>query len=560
MGQDLLSIPDSQLSDKQLRAKYAPVHYGPTWERNEDGSWKLPKHTLGWHCAYWAAEYLSSLDNGAAPGTPFRFTLEQLRLLLWWYAVDSKGNFIYQNGVIQRVKGWGKDPMSAVIALIECFGPSRFGGWDENGDPIGVPCPNPWVNIAAVSQEQTNNTMSMFPLLVTERLKREYKVDVKKENIYGLQGKARIQAVTSSPHALQGKRTTLAILNETQHWYASNGGKLMLETIDGNIAKVSGRYIAITNAPDPSEQSVAQEARENYMAMLEGRKLDPGILYDSLEVPTYTPMDERVFKIAFDMVRGDSSWLDPEAMWKSAANPSRSVAQTRRMYYNQTWTPDAALYDPSDWDQLYTDSALEDGDEIVLGFDGGKNDDSTGLVAMRVSDCFLEVLGLWEKPDGPEGEGWSVPREAVDARVHDVFARFNVVGFFADIALWQSHILDWDRTFGSQLKVAASDRSPIGWDMAAFKNVTFAHEAFVTAIKDRRVRHGGNKALRRHVLNVYRRDTRWGVSFQKESRESKRKIDLYAAALAAFTCWRRLQQPKDRRRSRRESGRVWFGR
>jgi hypothetical protein len=37
----------------------------------------------------------------------FSLTLEQLRFLLWWYAIDESGRFVYQSGVLQRLKGWG---------------------------------------------------------------------------------------------------------------------------------------------------------------------------------------------------------------------------------------------------------------------------------------------------------------------------------------------------------------------------------------------------------------------------------------------------------------------
>jgi hypothetical protein len=48
-----------------------------------------------------------------------------MRFILWWYAVDEFGRFVYRKGVLQRMKGWGKDPLLAVICLVELVGPSR---------------------------------------------------------------------------------------------------------------------------------------------------------------------------------------------------------------------------------------------------------------------------------------------------------------------------------------------------------------------------------------------------------------------------------------------------
>ncbi|ELP64581.1 hypothetical protein ACKI1I_06905 [Streptomyces turgidiscabies] len=130
-----------------------PTFLGPTWAKEPDGSWKLPEHTLGWQIAGWCAEYLKAEDGG-----PWRFTREQLRFLLWWYAVDEAGRFTYRKGVLQRLKGWGKDPLLAVISLVEFVGPSRFLHWGPDGQPVGVPHPQAWVQIAAVSRDQTRNT------------------------------------------------------------------------------------------------------------------------------------------------------------------------------------------------------------------------------------------------------------------------------------------------------------------------------------------------------------------------------------------------------------------
>ena len=51
--QQLMDADDNELSDEELKVKYPPVHYGPGWERDEDGRFVLPEHTLGWRIAEW---------------------------------------------------------------------------------------------------------------------------------------------------------------------------------------------------------------------------------------------------------------------------------------------------------------------------------------------------------------------------------------------------------------------------------------------------------------------------------------------------------------------------
>ncbi|GAA2812885.1 hypothetical protein [Saccharopolyspora taberi] len=67
----------------------------------------LPEKTLGWSLLAWTADYLKQPDGDNA-GSPWKFTREQARFLLWWYAVNEHGRFVYRNGVLRRLKGWGR--------------------------------------------------------------------------------------------------------------------------------------------------------------------------------------------------------------------------------------------------------------------------------------------------------------------------------------------------------------------------------------------------------------------------------------------------------------------
>jgi hypothetical protein len=86
---------------------FTPVSIGPTWQRDpKTGAWLLPQHTLGWEVLGWTAEYLRQPD-GPDAGEPWRYTDEQARFILWWFAVDDAGRWLYRSGMLRRVKGWG---------------------------------------------------------------------------------------------------------------------------------------------------------------------------------------------------------------------------------------------------------------------------------------------------------------------------------------------------------------------------------------------------------------------------------------------------------------------
>src|SRR5690606_41632215 len=85
----------------------------------------LPERTLGWSLRYWASKYLRQPD-GPDAGKPFMFTPEQTRLVLWWYAVDENGNFLFNSGVIRGIKKGGKHPFDATLWLSELASPTQL--------------------------------------------------------------------------------------------------------------------------------------------------------------------------------------------------------------------------------------------------------------------------------------------------------------------------------------------------------------------------------------------------------------------------------------------------
>ena len=54
-----------------------------SWARNPDGTWRLPRWTLGWDVIDWTADHLLTPD-GPQAGEPWRYTAEQARLTRWW--------------------------------------------------------------------------------------------------------------------------------------------------------------------------------------------------------------------------------------------------------------------------------------------------------------------------------------------------------------------------------------------------------------------------------------------------------------------------------------------
>ena len=518
------------------------VLWGPTWKRDRSGTWILPRLTLGWEAAAWAETNLVQPD-GPDAGSPWRFTDEQLRFWLWLYAIDENGRFLTPEAVLQRVKGWGKDPFGGAWMLTELLGPCRFAGFDAEGSPHAVPHPSPLVQTLAVSRDQTRNVMSLIPGFFSRKKQKELGLDIGKEIVYAA-GRGRLEAVTSSSRSLEGARGTAVLANETQHWVSANNGHQMNAVVKRNLVKSrdgQARYLKITNAPMPGEDSVGEQDWLAFQEHIAGKLRRYSVLYDSLEAPADTDLlDEDSARRGLMVARGDSTWLDPDrhiaAMWDSTI----PVQQSRRFYFNQVVAPEDAWCSPQAWDAC-TDTLkqVEQGEQITAFFDGSKNDDSTGIVGCRVSDGHLFVIDVWECPEGPASKNWEVPRGEVDAAVYRMFDRYQVAAFYCDVAGWESYIDKWRDDLGRDVSVMAVTGSgktahAFAWDMRSHVNdFTAAAERFVAEAESYELTHNGDPRLRRHVHNARRAPNRWGVSLSKEHRESARKIDLAVCAVGA---------------------------
>lgn len=380
--------------------------------------------------------------------------------------------------------------------------------------------------------------MTLMPSLMSDLLISEYGIKAGAELIRARGGRVRLEAVTSSFRALEGGRSTFTVLNETHHWVSSNAGHQMYETIDGNSTKTSSRYLAITNAFLPGEDSVGERMRDAWEKIQAGKAKEIGFLYDSIEADPRVPLTEEALRVVIPQIRGDAVWLNVDAIVQSVLDLTISPARSRRMWLNQIVADEDAVFAPADWAHIERDTALVPGDAIVLGFDGGLTHDSTGLVAIRLSDGTAFVVGLWERPDGAAGQDWTVDRTAVDAAVRETARVFDVQGFYADVAYWESYVDDWGADLGPNLKVKATSRNPCAWDMrASLKRSTLAHERLVRAILDRKLHYDGDRSLRRHALNARRRANHFGLYFGKESKETPKRVDLYAALMLAHEAY-----------------------
>lgn len=457
--------------------------------------WRGPDYqgdfpSLGYQILEWAADHLV-VPSGPLAGQPLLLTDEQARIVIRWYGLDPvSGEFRYRRGSVRRPKGWGKSPMLAALAIAELAGPTVFAGWDAAGEPVGRPEGTPWVQIAATSEDQTDNTYAaVYSMLSQGSSADDLGVDLGITRLYlkDVPG-ARLEPVTARAGSREGQPITFAVLDESHLWTPRNGGVGLAATLRRNAGKMNRRTFESTNAFRPGDRSVAEATHK---AANKGQR---GLLYDAVEGPWVDDLSDRS-KLMPALVEayGDSTaWVNLERLYEEANDADTTPADARRFYLNQIVASQDAFVALPSWESAEAGSrAPSKGRIVTLGFDGSRFHDATALIGCDVKSGRLFTLGVWTCPD--DVDGWEVPRDEVHDKVAQAFDRWTVARMYCDPPDWDADIADWLSKYGSAVMAFPTNRN---------SRMSPALKAFAQALKSDELRHDGDEVLADHVTNA----------------------------------------------------------
>lgn len=515
--------------------------------------------SLGWLGLRWSHAHLPSPAN---EHEPLLLTDEQASHLLDFYTLDSRGVFVYRRDIVERAKGWGKSPLAAVIALIEFVGPATFDGWAEGGEqyrcsdygcscgwvytyqagePMGKPWPNPWVQVAAVSEDQTENTYGAIYELLTANeglAAKNLGIDNGRTRLYLIGRPGRLEPVTASAGSREGQRLTFAVLDETHLWKSRNGGVRLAATIRRNVGKMGGRSIETTNAPQIGEKSVAERSGNDAAR-------HSGILYYNtrpLEEPQPDWSDEQMLA-ALNVSYGDAHWIDRARILREIRDPATDWDDALRYYFNVRSVGIGHAVDPRRWDELARVRELPPGTYGALGFDGSISQDETWLI-FCTKDGYSTRLGRWSRPVGDLG--YSVPRHEVHDKIAWAFGYFNVGLFYFDPPKWWSEGEEWAAKYG--------DKRVLAFDTNQARRFAPAVDRWLVAIREGTHTHDGDPALADHIRAAHLKKVR-DADQEDDGRtkyvivkgEDRRKIDGCIADILAFEAAMTMPDFKPRR-------------
>lgn len=492
--------------------------------------WRGPEYegefpSLGWDVIDWAAKHLQ-VPDGPLAGEQLVFTDEQVKFIVRFYALNAAGVFVYRRAALRRPQGWGKSPLLGALALGEVAGPTRFVGWDARGEPVAVAPTTPWVQVAAVSEDQTDNTYAAAYAMVQDSDLAGTVIDVGLTRMFLIGGHGRLEPVTASAGSRLGQRLTFVVPDETHLWLRRNGGKKLMAVLRRNVGKMNGRSVESTNAHEPGEGSVAEDTWKAAQAHT------PGLLYDSTEAPPVADLHDRERVLAALRIGyGDSGqFVDLERIAAEIADPGTDPTDARRFYFNQLVAGARCPVDIPQWELLGHPAIVADGTRIGVGFDGSLSNDMTCLYGCTETG-YLFRIESWARPENAP-DGWKIPRAEVEAAVHETFDRYDVGRMWCDPPRWQTEIEGWAQEHGEELVMFFDTQQPSKFALAC--------DRFATATREASLTHDAGAELTEHLAGSARKTVR--VHVDEDDGRTRfvivkadvRKIDAAVAGILAY--------------------------
>lgn len=484
--------------------------------------------SLGYEMLDWYHEY-ECHGPGDVQGEPLDYDDEMRDFVIEVYRLDPEtGRRVYDEGVLSRAKGRAKSETAGHIGIGEAFGPVRFDGWDADGQPVGRPVRSPLLKCLATEESQAGNTFENIAFIAGE-----WGPDVHPDIYGGVSGirqyqsatalylpqGGEIRACTAGSASKDGGKETWVCADES-HLYVLRELKSMYATVRRNLGKrklAEPWMLQTSTAYRPGEQSIFEET---LTAWRKG-ELSPTVLVDHREARGRIDLDDEAHTMRqLEQVYGAASaWMDLGRIYREMRDPRScpDVETAARYFLNRPMSGQDAWIAKDVHDRQATSEVVTPGTSIAIGFDGSLNDDSTVLRGCRMSDGFLFRIGVWAKPEGPQGIGWEVPRREVLDAFRAAFDIYDVTRAYCDPHEWRSDI-------DSLADELGTDRI-IPWATSRHVAMGAALDRLHTGLVVGEVFHDDDPIAAEHYGNAYVAKRGKIRLVRKEHPNSARKID-----------------------------------
>lgn len=493
--------------------------------------------SIGYEVLDWIHAY-ECHGPGDVQGDTIDLDDEMREHIIGCYRIDpTTGRRMFDEAVLSRPKGRAKSEIAGLVVVAEAFAPTRFDGWNADGQPVGRPVRSPLIKCLATEESQAGNTFENAAFIAGEWGK-----DVHPDIYGGVSGIRQYQSATALylPHGGEIRACTAGaatkdggkeshVVADESHLYVLRELRSMYATVARNLGK---RKIAepwmhqTSTAYRPGELSVFEDT---LTAWRKG-ELSDRVFMNHREAKGRIDITDKAHTMRqLEDVYGDSApWQDLDRKYRDMIDPRicPDEATAARYFLNRPMaTRDAWIAKDAHDAQTRRGDVVAMGEAIALGFDGSLNDDTTVLRGCRMSDGFLFKIGVWAKPDGPGGIGWEVPRSEVLAEIRETYGRYDVIRGYFDPHEWRSDIDTLAEEFPDRVFPWSTAR-----DTAMAAALDRLHSDLMTGV----VWHDDDRIAAEHYGNAYVRRKAGHRLVRKEYPNSPRKIDSVVGDALAY--------------------------
>jgi phage terminase large subunit-like protein len=454
--------------------------------------------------------------GGSFLGQPFKLLPFQKQLIEDIYQPNEQGSRLRREQLVGVPRKNGKSELAAALAVYHLYLDPY------NTAPMVISAAGNLLQAKIVFNEAKRMVQSSPVLLKRGRVYRDH-IETKAGGLY--------RAVAADAPTQQGLNPSFVVVDEL-HVFKDDD---LIEALTlGSAMRRSPLFVYITTAGHNIDSPLGRKYQ--YGRQIEAKELDD----PRFGFKWYGP--------------DDGEDIDPnnKQLW-TTYNPAHELmpnfesemeASLRTTHQNaflrfrlNGWTATQSAWLPfGAWAKCTnTEKRLVPGDEVILGFDGAIKNDSTALVACRMSDFHIQVLGHWEAPIGDPD--WRTPVDDVEAAIERACTVYKVKEIVCDPYYFQQMLLSLE---AKGLPVVEFKTNWVG-------RMTPAIRAFYEGVVTGHITHDGDPALARHLNNCQLKESDAGLKLTKATKMSKRKIDLaIAAVLAYFRAMYYEQAPPER--------------